>query len=69
MDEAAQPELEGQQIARWRALADKHWLRTNTTPSKVKTDVIKNEIWDVLERDSFECSSLIALEGLQLLER
>lgn len=52
-------------------LAKKHWLKTTkrTTKVKVKNDVLKGEIWDVLEKESFSYPSLVTLESLQLLER
>ncbi|KAH8683151.1 DEAD helicases superfamily protein-like protein [Tricladium varicosporioides] len=51
-------------------LAKKYWLKPSkkTTKVKVKPDVIKNEIWDVLEQEGFEIKSLLALENLQILE-
>jgi intron-binding protein aquarius len=49
-------------------LAQKHWLKSKKSV-KVKSDVLKNEIWDVLERDEFAFKSLLALENLQILER
>ena len=53
----------------WYHLAQKHWLKPSDKARKVKTDVVKHEIWDVLERDHFAHTSLVTLEGLQLLER
>lgn len=52
-------------------LAKKHWLKTTkrATKVKVKPDVLKNEIWDVLEKDGFPFRSLLVLENLQILER
>lgn len=52
-------------------LAKKHWLKITKKPSKVKVkpDVLKNEIWDVLEKDGFPFRSLLVLENLQILER
>lgn len=53
-------------------LAKKHWLNKNnmnTSRTKVKQDVIKKDIWDILEKDSFSSSSLLSLESLQLLEK
>lgn len=52
-------------------LAKLHWLKTTkrATKVKVKNDVIKTEIWDSLEKESFAFKSLLVLEGLQLLER
>jgi intron-binding protein aquarius len=52
-------------------LARKHWLKPSkkTTKVKVKPDVLKTEIWDVLEKDDFKFSDLLSLENLQVLER
>ena len=52
-------------------LAKQHWLKTKKRAAKVKVknDVLKNEIWDPLEKESFPIKSLLTLEGLQILER
>src|SRR4051794_28349501 len=52
-------------------LAKKHWLKTSKKPTKVKVkpDIIKSEIWDVLEKENFAFKSLLVLENLQILER
>lgn len=52
-------------------LAKKHWLKTSKKPAKVKVkqDILKNEIWDVLEKEGFAFGSLLVLENLQILER
>ncbi len=52
-------------------LAKKHWLKPTTRKTakvKVKNDLVKNQIWDVLEKDGFPYRSLLVLEGLQTLE-
>ncbi|KAK6866090.1 intron-binding protein aquarius [Apiospora arundinis] len=51
-------------------LAKQHWLKTTkkATKVKVKDDVLKREIWDALEKESFQYKSLLVLEGLQILE-
>ncbi|KAH8161674.1 hypothetical protein CIB48_g6573 [Xylaria polymorpha] len=51
-------------------LAKKHWLKTTKGAAKVKVknDILKKEIWDVLEKDAFAYKSLLVLEGLQTLE-
>jgi intron-binding protein aquarius len=51
-------------------LARQHWLKSSKKASKVKVkqDVIKEGIWDVLERESFQYRSLLVLESLQILE-
>jgi hypothetical protein len=52
-------------------LAKQHWLKPSkkVTKVKVKPDILKSEIWDVLERDDFKFSDLLSLENLQILER
>jgi intron-binding protein aquarius len=52
-------------------LAKQHWLKTSkkATKVKVKPEVVKKEIWDVLEREDFSYKSLLILENLQVLER
>jgi intron-binding protein aquarius len=62
-------DLEGD--SEFAALAKQHWLKTSkrSTRVKVKNDVLKREIWDTLEKEGFPTKSLLALEGLQLLER
>jgi len=52
-------------------LAKKHWLKSTKkqTKVKVKPDILKTEIWDVLEKEDFEFRSLLALENLQILEK
>lgn len=51
-------------------LAKQHWLKPSkkATKVKVKNDVLKQNIWDPLEKDKFPIASLLALEGLQILE-
>jgi len=54
-------------------LAKQHWLKPTTskrpvTKVKVKADVLKEQIWDVLEKEDFQFQSLLLLENLQLLE-
>ncbi|ROT42795.1 intron-binding protein aquarius [Sodiomyces alkalinus F11] len=58
-------DIEGE--SEFTQLARKHWLKP-TKKVKVKNDVIKKEIWEVLERDSFPYKTLLVLEGLQTLE-
>jgi intron-binding protein aquarius len=52
-------------------VAQKHWLKSSQKPKKVKVkaDVLKTEIWDVLEREDFAFKSLLVLENLQILEQ
>ncbi|KAL8723726.1 MAG: hypothetical protein Q9225_000021 [Loekoesia sp. 1 TL-2023] len=58
-------DLEGEN--RWTQLAGKYW-GSSAKSRKVKDEVIKNEIWDVLENEGFPFRSLLILESLQLLE-
>jgi len=52
-------------------LAKQHWLKSTKKVAKVKVkpDVVKKEIWDVLEREDFSYRSLLILENLQILEK
>lgn len=52
-------------------LARHHWLQSNqrTTKVKVKNDLLKNEIWDVLAQNDFQYRYLLELDNLQILER
>ena len=52
----------------WAQLAKKHWPKAVRT-KKTKPEVIKKEIWDVLEQEAFHFRSLLMLESLQLLEK
>lgn len=62
--EAADPSF----AARWTQLAETHWLKSSTS-SKLIPQVIRTEIWDVLQNDGFDYRSLLALENLQILEK
>ena len=53
---------------RWTQLAQKHWLKPLIS-GKAKPELIKNEIWDVLEVEDFPLRSLLPLESSQLLEK
>ena len=66
---SANEELDGEN--EFATLARQHWLKSSrrTTKVTVKNDVLKREIWDPLEKDGFPLKSLLALEGLQTLER
>ncbi|RYC59782.1 hypothetical protein CHU98_g6443 [Xylaria longipes] len=61
-------DLEGE--SEFARLAKQHWLKTTKGAAKVKVknDVLKKGIWDVLEKDAFSYKSLLVLEGLQTLE-
>jgi len=60
-------DLEGE--SSFATLARKLWLNKRTAKVKVKHDVLKTEIWDVLEKEDFSFKSLLVLENLQILER
>ncbi|RAL67448.1 hypothetical protein DID88_008203 [Monilinia fructigena] len=61
---------ESQNESPFAQLATKHWLKPSkkSTKVKVKPDVIKKEIWDVLEQEGFSFRSLLILENLHVLE-
>jgi len=52
----------------WAEVASKLWLKPKKSRAKTKSDVVKQEIWDVLEGESFRYPSLLALENVQALE-
>jgi intron-binding protein aquarius len=62
-------DLEGENS--FAKLAKQTWLKTSkkTTKVKIKPDVLKTEIWDVLEKEDFAFKSLLVLENLQILEK
>ena len=55
----------------WAELAGEHWAKTSkvSRAKKIKPEVIKKKIWDVLEQENFHFRSLLMLENLQLLEK
>ena len=55
----------------WAELAGEHWAKTSkaSKAKKIKAEVIKKKIWDVLEQENFHFRSLLMLENLQLLEK
>ncbi|KAI1005972.1 RNA helicase aquarius [Podosphaera aphanis] len=59
---------EGENI--FAALARKHWLKATkkTQTIKVNQEILKKDIWDVLEKDEFGYKLLSDLENLQILE-
>lgn len=59
-------DLEGE--SQFAQVAKKHWLGKKTAKVKVKLDVLKKEIWDVLEKEDFTFKSLLVLENLQILQ-
>jgi len=48
-------------------LARKHWLGKKVT--RVQQDVLKNQLWDPLEKANFAPGALLSLENLQILEQ
>jgi intron-binding protein aquarius len=52
----------------WVQVAKSLWLK-DSAMRRVKHDLIKKEIWDRLESESFTLKSLLILENLQILER
>lgn len=52
-------------------IARKNWLKSTRKNAqvRVKNDVLKQSIWEVLEREGFQHKSLVLLESLQTLER
>lgn len=52
----------------WTELARKHWSKA-VKSKKVQSGVIKTELWDALEKESFHIRSLLVLESLRLLEK
>jgi intron-binding protein aquarius len=52
-------------------LAKENWLKPSKKGAKVKVkaDILKTEIWDVLQQENFAFKSLLVLENLQILER
>lgn len=49
-------------------LARKHWLGKSKV-TKVQPTVVKEALWDHLEKENFAYAPLLLLEQLQLLER
>ncbi|KAL5412172.1 hypothetical protein PMIN06_009475 [Paraphaeosphaeria minitans] len=69
LDASARPTVADLQGDNHFALvARKNWL-TAKKPPKARHEVIKEELWDELEKVDFAYSSLLVLENLQLLER
>lgn len=60
-------ETEGQ--LQWRNVAANHWQTGSARTHKVRPEVVKQEIWDVLEKEEFAYRNLQELDNLQLLEK
>ena len=65
-DQTERLEVSGE--SHWVVLGKKYWFKP-VKSRKVKNEVLKTELWDVLEEESFEYRSLLILESLQLLEK
>ena len=61
--------MESEEELKWKNLADNHWLKDSTRAHKVNPQVLKQDIWDALEKDDLNYRSLLILDNLQLLER
>ena len=48
-------------------VAKENWLESSS--KRIRPDVLKKDIWDVLEKEQFPFRSLLVLENLQILER
>ena len=62
--EATDPSI----VDKWTEIAKTYWLKAAKS-TRVNPQVIKNEIWDVLQNEGFEYRLLLALENLQILEK
>jgi hypothetical protein len=65
------PAAEADEDTEFAKVAKKHWLKSGkrSVKVKVKNDVLKNDIWDPLEKEGFAHKALLVLESLQTLER
>ena len=55
-------------VEKWTQLAKTHWLKSSKS-TRVNPQVVKTEIWDVLQNEGFDYRLLLALENLQILEK
>jgi len=53
----------------WRNVAESHWQTGSARACKVRPEVVKQEIWEVLEKEEFAYRNLQELDNLQLLEK
>jgi intron-binding protein aquarius len=60
-----------QEEAPFAQFAKENWLKPTKKGSKVKVkqDLLKSEVWDVLQKENFAFQSLLVLENLQILEK
>jgi intron-binding protein aquarius len=63
---SAAAELQGENY--FAEVAHKSWLK-GAKPPKVLPAVLKDQLWDRLQKDGFAYGALLALETLQVLER
>ena len=51
--------------------AKENWLKPfkKGFKVKVKSDLLKTEVWDVLQKEDFTFKSLLVLENLQILDK
>ncbi|KAF1986979.1 putative DEAD helicases superfamily protein [Aulographum hederae CBS 113979] len=56
------------EVNKYKIIANKNWVNITKAP-KVKNQVIKEELWDSLEKDGFPYSALQQLENLQIVEK
>ncbi|MCJ1281245.1 hypothetical protein MMC26_000563 [Xylographa opegraphella] len=61
--------MESSDEGRWKQLAETQWSKPSAKARKVRPEVVKTEIWDVLEKEGFAFRSLLILDNLQLLEK
>lgn len=66
-EDGRQKASDSHELDHWTQVANQHWLKGSKS-QKIKKDVIKGEIWDVLEKENFHYRSLLELENLQILE-
>lgn len=59
---------ESELVDDWHAVASRLWMK-DTAVTRTSPEIIKKELWDPLEKESFSLRSLVALESLQVLER
>ena len=61
--------MESHDEEQWKQLAEAQWSKPSAKVRKVRQEVVKTEIWDVLEKEGFTFHSLLILDNLQLLEK
>ena len=61
--------MESSDEEQWKQLAEAQWSKSSSKERKVRPEIVKTEIWDVLEKEGFAFRSLLILDNLQLLEK